>query len=258
MMRTRLSFAFFISLFVLIGCKKYTPFFPTDRYEGLQYSLTHGKEALNIGTDSAYVLYVYEYDTVIGRQHFPIYKSTPTYYGTVGRAVDSVFLYFIDQYRFYYTRKVPRKGIELTGKYSSKHRIGWYFLAQREDEVLVVLYSSKGKVDDQNAFSYSQLELTLTSNGNTLILNRALYPLYIRSREEILKSIPKPPTEFLQASNMGYHAEWVLKKKSMQTLWNEMRFDSVSYNWELDKRSYFFKDSIVGEEYLTPSKRQSF
>ena len=168
--------------------------------------------------EGGYILYVYRYDTIVGRQPFPIYKSAPEFRGKSGVATDSLFLYFLDDHRFYYSRKAPGE-LELTKKPSKKDRIGWYSVEEVGSDTLLIMDAVAGQVDQADAFVYSKLELLVRDSGRRLELQRALYPLTIQPRDADSPRLPEEPTEFLQASALGYHAEWVVGAPPLRILW---------------------------------------
>jgi hypothetical protein len=238
------------------GCQSYTPLYPMDRYQGLD-NMAPAEVGVSTAFEGGYVLYVYRYDTIIGRQAFPIYKSTPQFRGQSGMATDSLFLYFLDDHRFYYSRKRLEE-LELTKNPRKKDRIGWYSVEEVGSDTLLILDAVAGQVDRAEAFVYSKLELLVRDGGQRLELDRALYPLTIQPRDPGSPRLPEESTEFLQASALGYHAEWVLGAPPMRLLWKDQPITHIRYDFGRKLRVYTLKNGDMIAEPLSPAERTSY
>jgi len=238
------------------GCQSYLPLYPMDRYQGLD-NMAPSEVGLSTALEGGYILYVYRYDTIVGRQAFPIYKSTPQFREQSGVATDSLFLYFLDDHRFYYRRKALEE-LELTKKPRKKDRIGWYSVEEVGSDTLLILDAVAGQVDRADAFEYSKLELLVQDGGRRLELERALYPLTIQPRDPGSPRLPEEPTEFLQASALGYHAEWVLGAPPLRLLWKGQLVTHIRYDLGRRLRIYTLEDGDMIAEPLAPSERMSY
>lgn len=97
-----------IPIFIqFIACKQYMPYFPYSSYNTFyrinEFTNDSIKNKLIQVNDGYYSLDIFKNQTVFGRTTF--YKYTTTKVDAFSEKQDSLFLYFIDEYRFYYTSK---------------------------------------------------------------------------------------------------------------------------------------------------------
>ena len=241
---------------MIYGCKSYTPLYPVDRYMGLEW-LDPTSAGIKKATEGGYILGVYKYDTIIGRQYFPYFKSTPKLDDKKGVPQDSLFLYFLDDVRFYYARK-KSTSFDFTDKRSKKERIGWYSVVKEDGDTLLVLEMVKGRVDQPESFMYSQLELSIIEDGHQLKLIEATYPLYIQSRDKTQTRIPEKTTEFFKANKMGYQSNWFFEAIPLELQWDEKTIDHIEYDWQERVRIYYSNGQEVKRESLMADKRISY
>lgn len=258
----------------LYACKSYIPHFPYDEYMRVKASLTNS--TLNRTNKGFYQLNIYKNQIKYARTN--LFRYTATQLSDNSEKVDSLYLYFIDDHRFYYSRK-RKDSIDIAKDIGKGVRLGLYQINKNIKSAdstitMVTLHSAKSKVKDSDEFDFANIYLELKHN-NTLKFLTAEYPITMQDRklpnimtenqpfnaeylDSILNTLYAKETRHFDADDMGFHAEWQYNPIPIKTKINDVEFDNVSYLLTAQlTRTYYYNKSKVFEEIIAENPTQS-
>lgn len=276
-MRPRL-FKFLVLTIIIVmsmyACKSYMPHFPYDEYLRVQASLTNS--SLNRTNKGYYQLNMYKNQIKYARTN--LFRYTATQLTDKSEKVDSLYLYFIDDHRFYYSRK-KRDSIDIVKDIGKGVRLGIYQINKNIKSAdstitMVTLHSAKSKVKNSDEFDFANIYLVLRRN-NTLKFLTAEYPITLQDRklpniltkdqafdaeylDSIMNNLYAKETRHYDADDMGFHAEWQYNAIPIKTKINDVEFDYVQYTPTASlTRTYHYNKKIVFEEIIAENPTQS-
>lgn len=206
----------------MYACKSYMPHFPYDEYLRLQASLTNS--SLNRTNKGYYQLNMYKNQIKYSRTN--LFRYTASQLTDKSEKVDSLYLYFIDDHRFYYSRK-KQDSIDLIKDIGKGVPLGIYQINKNIKSAdstitMVTLHSAKSKVKNSDEFDFANIYLELRPN-NTLKFLTPEYPITLQDRklpniltkdkafeakylDLIMNNLYAKETRHFDADDMGFHA----------------------------------------------------
>ncbi|MBK7425529.1 MAG: hypothetical protein IPI60_00050 [Saprospiraceae bacterium] len=254
---------------LMCACKTASfPFIPDDVYK--QHISSHFESDIPLlkASEACYVLYVYAHDTIYGKNKLEMFNHTSSMNGKEGKAVDSLFLFFVDDYRFFYSRKRP-DSIELSGAQPKKSRIGLYKIFEQDSLDLINLLSTAGTAKDPYNFTYANITIEKMKDGNLRFIS-ADYPVEMVDRagkDMEAGTLPFDPfsdnqadpvanIEIYRGKDLRFAALWIPRMLGTKLTFKGKQIDSIEYN--LYSRSYFFMGNLIATEQFKDRDRFSY
>lgn len=267
-MKTRtVIFLILASWVALSSCKGVAPHIPFDRYVSLISDNTINDIDVKRANDGAYKLYIHTIDTTFSRKKM-LYSTTENTSGQDWKT-DTMYLYFIDDYRFYYAKN-KADSIDIKSDLNKKARIGIYNLSRKDSKEYVNLLMVSTRVKKAHKYDYGDMELQL--KGDTLDFVTLYYPRRYQPRnsnatnqqlgqrafspkviDKDARKIYNSGLKTFESTGMGFHAQWHYSKGEIITKIDGKRFDNVLYSRPMGDsiiRSYMFQDKKVYTEEI--------
>ncbi len=261
-----------VNCVMISSCRRATPYIPFDQYNRFYKALQVNDADVTRASKGVYKLYIKEIDTTFSRKKMLYYTTSAT--TKEARNTDILYLYFIDDYRFYYTKN-KTNCIDISTDLDKKTRIGIYKLSRddirQESVVLVNLLLADARVKDGQDYQYADMVYEL--KDNMMDFMTMYYPIHYRSRDSTAANRPDDQPLFgpkiieqatekiynsglrtFESTGMGFYAQWYFSPEKITTKINGKEFNEVIYSFIRGKnyvvRQYRFNDSEVFREEI--------
>lgn len=241
-----------VSCAVLSACRRVTPYIPFDQYNRLYMAPVINDIDVKRASEGVYKLYIREIDTTFSRKKMLYYTTQNT--AKQARNTDSLYLYFIDDYRFYYTKN-KADSIDIRTGLNKKSKIGTYRLnINPQDSVVYVnLILADARVKDGQNYEYADMIFKL--KGDTLDFLTAYFPIRYQPRDNSAANQPPFSPKVIEqdadkiyhsglktfeSTGMGFHAQWHFSAKKILTKINGQEFDNVIYS-VMERENYLIR-----------------
>lgn len=270
-----------LALVAYSACRTSFPAFPRDYYDRVEQSTVRPRV---LTADTGYYrLDVYRYDTVFARENLHVYTTEMGEDRRNLQRVDSIYLYFIDPYRFYYSKK-KRDKIDIAKDTGKGVRVGLYSMHRRKlaDTTRTILYlqSSLASVKDPYRFDFANIYLELRADGSLAFLS-AEYPVQMADRrepntpasggqpfnpgviDEARDAISDSGIRMFESEDMKFRAVWRFEPAEVSLSIAGQAFDSLRYVTPTGGpmlRRYYLGGAQVAEEQISedPGRRVSW
>lgn len=272
----------FVIALTALTCKTYIPYISLDKYKGYHWNENFSDYDVKWVDQGYYTINIVEVDTVFARKHINYFTTATGTLSQNARYIDTLYLYFIDEYRFIYS-PVSRKRIDLTKDLGKQVKLGLYDIYKRPvndsaDGFFVDFYFVNAKVKRTQAYDYGIITMELEQDGNQLRFIEADYPLTYVSRDHPKKQSTAPfsadvldadRTTFLEsavrnfeAGSMQFEANWAFTNGRVDMYIDGKPFDNVIYSFysqdsDQMKREYKWNGETVYTEYIKENRLEN-
>ncbi len=270
-----------VALIAYSACRTSFPAFPRDYYDRVEKNYT--RPCMLTADSGYYRLDVYRYDTVFARENLQVYTTEMNEDRRNLQKVDSIYLYFIDPYRFYYSKK-KRDKIDIAKDTGKGVRVGLYSMYHRtlgdKTYSILLLQSSLASVKDPYRFDFANIYLERRADGSLAFLS-AEYPVQMADRREpnmsggdgtffssdavseAWNAISDSGIRIFESEDMKFRAVWRFEPAEVLLSIAGQAFDSLRYVTPAGGpilRKYYFGGVQVAEEQISvnPGSRVSW
>jgi hypothetical protein len=261
--------AIYICLVVIgFGCspKKYIPIMPYSIYSKYNTDPFINSPDVIRSKNGSYLLTLSEVDTTFSRKKIKYYTSTPK---DNAKVIEKIFIYFIDDYRFIYTKK-QLDTLEITDL-NKNYLIGLYKIYELKSSdpttYFVEMHITKALTKQPEKYESAILLLKLSKDNERLSFHKA-YSSYTREfsaqstqsftkqlLEQEENEIANFPMRSFESQEMGQYLHWQSSKHKLITTIQGVPFDNVIYSegTHTITRTYKIQDRTVFKDTINPS-----
>lgn len=237
----RIIYIILIATVCSCSTQKYIPLMPFHVYSKyLKSEIVNSVDVVRAKA-GVYVLNLAETDTTFSRKRIKYYTSTPKNHEKI---ISSIYLYFIDDYRFIYaTQRIDTLEISDLNK---EYNIGLYKISEKKEGdspiFMVELLMTKALTKTPNEYETALLLLKLSDDAKILDFHTA-YSYFKQTpprtgtgnfSKEILeketKELEDNPFRTFESQKMGQYLQWQQKDYPLVTKINNRPFDNVIYS----------------------------